>query len=126
MEKVYLLINDYASKWRKYLPRAEYEKEFGSVTDDELILHNTQVAENHEFLMDVVCKFNELVPGEIVSKDSYETVDGKLKMKLELFTKEEGTDKLTPFIVTDEQRELVHQIIDAVEDFVEQDFISIF
>lgn len=126
MEKVYLLISDYANKWRKYLSKDEYIKEFGEITDDGVALHNAQVAENHEFLMDVVAKLNELLPGEIIAKDSYNKNGEKIKMKIDFFIKKEGSEELIPFQITQEQREMILDIIDATEDFVERDFISIY
>lgn len=126
MEKVYLLISDYANKWRKYVAKDDYIKEFGPITDEEIRVHNAKVAENHEFLMDVVAKLNELLPGEIITKDSYQQNGDKLKMKIEFFVKQEGSEELIPFKISDEDKQMVEDIIDATEDFVEKDFISIF
>lgn len=92
MEKLCLLIVDYTTKWRHVLSKQQFNDEFGKISEEEIIAHNLKVLENHEFLMDITHKLNELNPKKL----------------------------------SDEEEQLVVDILHECENFVEKDFISIF
>lgn len=60
MEKICLLLIDYTTKWRKVIPKLQYFEEFETLNEEQIIQHNLDVLDNHDFLMNSIKKLNEL------------------------------------------------------------------
>lgn len=60
MEFLLELAHNYSNVWRHTLSKKEYMEEFGELTEEEWVVHNLKVLENHNFFMDVIKKLNTL------------------------------------------------------------------
>jgi len=67
MDKFYTLMEQYPN-WRYSCSMEDFFKEHGKLTYEEVEEHNKLVAENHDFIRDIIKKLNEFDPENLTAE----------------------------------------------------------
>lgn len=60
MERLYMLVKDYSTKWKHVMKKAEFDEKYGELPGAGVCAHNFTVLQNHHLLMDLIQRLNNV------------------------------------------------------------------